>query len=94
MAKVRGDKVIAYTFSDPRYRKAHIDAPAPSSAAMANGTGLSYSCTTSADHVTVTSFNFKIGSRVPREEWSSISFMIRAGSAGRGASCGHAASVA
>ncbi|WP_246697321.1 DUF930 domain-containing protein [Rhizobium sp. G21] len=69
MAKVKGDKVIAYTFSDPHYRKAHIDAPGAVFRRNGEWYRLSYSCTTSPDHVAVISFKYKIGSRVPREEW-------------------------
>jgi Domain of Unknown Function (DUF930) len=69
MAKVKGDKVIAYTFSDPHYRKAHIDAPGAVFRRSGEWYRLSYSCTTSADHVDIVSFDYKIGSRVPREEW-------------------------
>lgn len=63
------DKVIAYTFSDPVLSGNEIQAPGAVFRSKGDWYRLDYDCQTAGKGLKVTSFEYKIGSKVPREQW-------------------------
>lgn len=63
------DKVIAYTFSDPEENGDWIKAPGAAFRSAGDWYRLKFKCETSEHGLAVESFQYKIGSKVPRNEW-------------------------
>ena len=63
------DKVIAYTFSDPEEKGDWIKAPGAAFRSTGDWYHLKYKCETSGHGLAVETFQYKIGSKVPRSEW-------------------------
>ncbi|WP_105381844.1 DUF930 domain-containing protein [Neorhizobium alkalisoli] len=63
------DKVIAYTFADPIETGNLIRAPGAVFRSGGDWYRLKYKCETGEEGLTVMSFDYKIGSKVPRNEW-------------------------
>ncbi|MCJ9752509.1 DUF930 domain-containing protein [Neorhizobium sp. BETTINA12A] len=63
------DKVIAYTFSQPVEDGNAIRAPGAVFRSAGDWYRLKYKCETGDKGLEVMSFDYKIGSKVPREEW-------------------------
>jgi hypothetical protein len=69
MAKVSGDKVIAYTFADPKYGQTHLDAPGAVFRRDGEWYRLAFHCSTTPDHASITAFDYKVGTRIPHSDW-------------------------
>ena len=65
----RPDKVIAYTFGDPVREGDAIEAPGAVFRSGGDWYRLKYECRTGDQGLKVLSFDYKIGDRIPREEW-------------------------
>lgn len=65
----RPDKVIAYTFADPEVQDTSIRAPGAVFRSKGEWYRLKYRCETGPRRLTIQSFQYKIGSIVPREDW-------------------------
>jgi hypothetical protein len=64
------DKVIAYTFADPIAYHGLLKAPGAVFRSKGDWYRLKYRCETDARGVTVLSFDYKIGSKVDRSDWT------------------------
>lgn len=69
MDRLKADKVISYTFSRPKHTDVHIDAKGAVFRRDGEWYRLAYACTTSADHLSIVSFEMKPGARIPHEDW-------------------------
>ncbi|GHC64185.1 DUF930 domain-containing protein [Limoniibacter endophyticus] len=72
MERLKADKVIAYTFSNPVRTATEVMAAGAVFRRNGEWYRLSYECKTSEDRMNVISFNYRIGSRIPHEEWSNL----------------------
>lgn len=63
------DKVLAYAYGDPKTSEHRIQAKGAAFRAKGQWYHLSYDCTAQADHMTIASFNYKIGKLIPRDHW-------------------------
>lgn len=63
------DKVIAYSFGDPTTSDNAIKTKGAVFRSEGEWYRLAFKCETTSDHFEVTAFKFKIGDRVPREDW-------------------------
>ncbi len=68
-AGFKPDKVIAYTFADPVRRANQIHASGAVFRSRGDWYRLKYKCETGDKGLKVISFGYKIGSKVPREQW-------------------------
>ncbi|QRM54684.1 DUF930 domain-containing protein [Sinorhizobium sp. BG8] len=65
----RPDKVIAYAFGDPKQSEDLLKTRGAVFRSKGEWYRLAYRCETTADGLDIRSFKFKIGERVPREDW-------------------------
>ncbi|CAD7027885.1 hypothetical protein REJC140_02557 [Pseudorhizobium endolithicum] len=63
------DKVIAYTFSDPVEEGNAVKAPGAAFRSGGDWYRLKFKCVTGERGLTVQSFKYRIGSKVPRDQW-------------------------
>ncbi|WP_117190569.1 DUF930 domain-containing protein [Rhizobium terrae] len=63
------DKVIAYTFADPIEAGNEIRAPGAVFRSGGDWYRLKYQCETGDKGLKIMSFDYKIGSKVPKEQW-------------------------
>lgn len=70
MDRLQADKVISYTFSHPKRTAVHVDANGAVFRRKGEWYRLSYACTTSADHLSIVSFQFKKGARIAHADWA------------------------
>jgi hypothetical protein len=63
------DKVIAYTFGDTIEKGDLIRAPGAVFRSGGNWYRLKYKCQTANDGLAITTFDYKVGSKIPREQW-------------------------
>jgi hypothetical protein len=68
-AEFKPDKVIAYSFGDPVESGDAIRAPGAVFRSGGDWYRLKYKCETGEEGLKVQSFEYKIGSKVPREDW-------------------------
>lgn len=68
-AGYKPDKVIAYAFADPVIEDDGIRAAGAVFRSKGEWYKLRFACDTGPDHIEVLSFNYKIGERVPHEDW-------------------------
>jgi len=73
MERLSADKVISYTFSRPTRSPVRLQADGAVFRRKGEWYRLSYDCVTRPDNLTITSFKFHVGSKIPREEWSKLS---------------------
>ncbi|MCY1664236.1 DUF930 domain-containing protein [Rhizobium sp. SL86] len=66
----RPDKVIAYTFADTVEAGDFFKAPGAVFRSKGEWYRLKYKCKTAEDGLTIQSFDYKVGAKVPRDEWS------------------------
>jgi hypothetical protein len=66
----RPDKVIAYTFGDTVEAGDLFKAPGAVFRSKGEWYRLKYKCKTAEDGLTIQSFDYKVGTKVPRDEWS------------------------
>ncbi|MFD1746601.1 DUF930 domain-containing protein [Rhizobium helianthi] len=64
------DKVIAYTFGDTEEKNGLLRAPGAVFRSAGDWYRLRYKCKTAKDGITIQSFDYKVGSKIPREDWS------------------------
>jgi len=65
----RPDKVIAYTFSDPVGNDNGLKATGAAFRSGGDWFKLKFKCETNEEGLSVTAFDYKVGSKIPREEW-------------------------
>ncbi|MBU1313056.1 MAG: DUF930 domain-containing protein [Alphaproteobacteria bacterium] len=65
----RPDKVIAYTFADPVEKGNLVQAPGAVFRSRGDWYRLKFKCETGERGLKVHSFKYKVGDKVPREEW-------------------------
>ncbi len=63
------DHVVAYATADPSMTATALKAPGAAVYSRGNWYRLSFNCTSTTDLQNVASFDFKLGSPIPREEW-------------------------
>jgi hypothetical protein len=68
-ADLKPDKVIAYSFGDPLENGNAIRAPGAVFRSSGSWYRLKYKCETGEQGLKIMSFDYTIGSKVPREEW-------------------------
>jgi hypothetical protein len=66
----RPDKVIAYTFSDPVENGNKLKAPGAAFRSGGDWYRLKFRCETADKGLKVVSFDYKIGTKVSRDEWT------------------------
>lgn len=66
----RPDKVIAYTFGDPVETGNQLKAPGAVFRSDGDWYRLKFKCETAEDGLKVLSFDYKVGSKIPRERWN------------------------
>lgn len=66
----KADKVIAYTFADPEMEGDSLKAPGAVFRSRGEWYRLSFTCATGPRRVNVKSFDYQIGSIVPRADWT------------------------
>lgn len=69
MQRLDADKVIAYTFSEPRQSDVEFTANGAVFRKRGEWYHLSYVCKTSGNHQTVTDFELQVGNRIPHRDW-------------------------
>ena len=65
----RPDKVIAYTFGDPIETGNQLKAQGAVVRSAGDWYRLRYRCETAEDGLKVLSFDYKVGSKIPRDQW-------------------------
>lgn len=70
MQQLDADKVIAYTFSEPRQSEVDFTAKGAVFRRKGEWYHLSYVCKTSDNNQTVTDFKFEAGNRIPHSDWA------------------------
>jgi hypothetical protein len=63
------DKVIAYTFGDPKMTDDTIKAPGAVFRSKGEWYHLTYDCRTDAEQIDVKALSFQIGEKVPHDDW-------------------------
>ena len=63
------DKVIAYTFADTVENGTSIKAPGAVFRSRGEWYRLKFKCQTAEDGIKILSFDYKVGTKVPREKW-------------------------
>ena len=66
---MRADKVIAYSFGDTVENGNSIRAPGAVFRASGDWYRLKYKCETGEEGLKIMSFDYKIGTKVPKEQW-------------------------
>jgi hypothetical protein len=66
---LKPDKVIAYTFSDPIEEGNAVKAPGAAFRSGGDWYRLKFKCVTGGRGLTVHSFKYQVGSKVPRDQW-------------------------
>ncbi|RVG93359.1 DUF930 domain-containing protein [Sinorhizobium meliloti] len=70
--RFKPDKVIAYTFADPVMKGDKMKATGAVFRSKGDWYKLAFRCKTDSEHLEVLSFEYKIGERVPRENWDQL----------------------
>ncbi|WP_210104101.1 MULTISPECIES: DUF930 domain-containing protein [Rhizobium/Agrobacterium group] len=68
-AGFKPDKVIAYTFGDTIEKGDLIRAPGAVFRSGGDWYRLKYKCQTANDGLAITTFDYKVGSKIPRDQW-------------------------
>ncbi len=63
------DELVAYAFADTVIKDASIRAPGAAVRSAGKWFRLSYTCETGDNGTSVVTFQYKLGSMVPREDW-------------------------
>jgi hypothetical protein len=64
------DELVAYAFADPAIKGNTIKAPGAAVRSRGKWFRLSYSCEASGDALSVVTFQYSLGTEVPRAEWA------------------------
>jgi hypothetical protein len=64
------EKTIAYAFADVLVGEQMVEAPGAAIRSKGDWYHLSYRCRTSADGLDIESFEYELGSAIPKAEWS------------------------
>ncbi len=64
------DETTAYAFADVRVHGAFVEAPGAAIRDGGKWYHLSYKCQTTSDGLEIVSFEYKLGSLIPRNEWA------------------------
>lgn len=67
---MRPDELVAYAFGDTRLKDDTIHAPGAAVRSRGHWYHLSYTCTTTDDGLDVRKLDYKLGSEVPKSDWS------------------------
>ncbi|WP_244642427.1 DUF930 domain-containing protein [Phyllobacterium sp. 628] len=68
--KLVPDELVAYAFQEPKINGDKIQSAGAAFRSKGEWYHLSYTCSTSPDHMTVLTFQYAIGQMVPHTEWS------------------------
>ncbi|MGN8023215.1 DUF930 domain-containing protein [Phyllobacterium sp. 22229] len=68
--KLVPDELVAYAFKEPLVTGDKIQSTGAAFRSKGEWYHLSYTCTTSPDHMTVLTFQYAIGQMVPHSEWA------------------------
>ncbi|MBA8900533.1 MULTISPECIES: DUF930 domain-containing protein [unclassified Phyllobacterium] len=68
--KLVPDELVAYAFKEPKVTGDKIQSTGAAFRSKGEWYHLSYTCTTSPDHMTILTFQYAIGQMVPHDEWS------------------------
>jgi hypothetical protein len=63
------DRVVAYAFSEPQVKGDTFEARGGAFRSKEEWYRFSYVCTTTNEHMTIKSFDFTIGEKIPKEKW-------------------------
>ncbi len=69
---MRPDKVIAYTFGDPEVGRNSIKAPGAVFRSAGAWYRLGYRCQLKSDGLSIQSFDYRIGDKIPEEQWKKL----------------------
>ena len=69
-AKLVPDELVAYAFEEPKVKGDKIRSPGAAFRSKGEWYHLSYTCSTTPDHMTVLTFNYAIGQVVPHDQWA------------------------
>jgi hypothetical protein len=69
---MRPDKVIAYTFGDPEVGKNSIKASGAVFRSSGEWFKLKYKCQLKSDSLSIQSFEYHVGDRIPEEQWKKL----------------------
>ncbi len=69
-AKLVPDELVAYAFAEPNIKGDKIRSAGAAFRSKGEWYHLSYTCSTSPDHMTILTFQYAIGQIVPHSEWS------------------------
>lgn len=67
--KYSPDKVLAYSFGDPKVGKNRVQANGAAFRARGQWYHLSYDCQTADDQMTIQHFKYKTGAIIPKSSW-------------------------
>jgi hypothetical protein len=70
-AEFRPDRAIANATAESLITNNTIDARGAAFRSRGKWYALSFACTTTPDHMTVVTFNYKIGAEIPEAKWAS-----------------------
>lgn len=68
-AKLVPDELVAYAFEEPKVKGDKIRSAGAAFRSKGEWYHLSYTCSTSPDHMTILTFQYAIGQVVPHNEW-------------------------
>lgn len=69
-ARLVPDELVAYAFGDPKIKGDKIRSEGAAFRSKGEWYHLSYTCSTSPDHMTILTFQYAIGQVVPHSEWA------------------------
>jgi hypothetical protein len=67
--KMVPDELVAYAFAEPKIKGDKIHSTGAAFRSKGEWYHLSYTCSTSPDHMTVLTFQYEIGQVVPHNQW-------------------------
>ena len=68
--KLVPDELVAYAFGEPKIKGDRIKSTGAAFRSKGEWYHLSYTCSTTPDHMTVLTFQYAIGDVVPHDQWS------------------------
>ncbi|MRG56589.1 DUF930 domain-containing protein [Phyllobacterium sp. SYP-B3895] len=69
-AKLVPDELVAYAFEEPKIKGDKIRSAGAAFRSKGEWYHLSYTCSTSPDHMTILTFQYAIGQVVPHDQWA------------------------
>lgn len=66
----KADRVVAYAFATPEMGENSIRSPGAAFRSKGEWYRLKFKCRTAPDHMEVLDFRYKIGERIPKDQWA------------------------